>query len=285
MPDVEHLDHCILCTSEQINYLDRAYGFMKCSACGLVFDNPRPTQATIAEHYSKPEQYDDWVAILRARKRLWLRRIHKVRRNAVSGSLLDVGAGIGEFLSVARPYFTEVTGTEISSSAISYASTNYGLFLHRGTIESLQLPVVDNLTMFHVLEHVASPKTTLARCHDLINPGGRLFVCVPNDIRAWPSRIRALKNRIQPNGKSPVTGLPRWEMTKEIHLSHFTSSSLAHGVRAAGFRVLSIRNDPYYAAAGWKLALHSANYLVHETLRLPTYQCMWLVAEKPQHSH
>jgi SAM-dependent methyltransferase len=255
---------------------------MKCSACGLVVDNPRPTQETVAEHYCKPGQYDEWVALLKARGRLWRRRIRKVRRHAVPGTLLDVGAGIGEFLSLARPFFTEVTGTEISTSAIAYATGNFGLSLHHGTIESLpQLEPVDNLTMFHVLEHVASPKSTLERCYELVKPGGRLFLCVPNDIRAWPSRLRAFKSRIRPNGRSAITGLPRWEETVEIHLSHFTAESLSFGVAATGFRVLFLGNDPYYAAYGWRLALHSANYVVHEALRLPTYHCIWLVAEKP----
>ena len=254
---------------------------MKCSSCDLIFDNPRPTQNAVAKHYSKAEQYDDWVAVMKARERLWQRRLNKVRGHAVAGSLLDVGAGIGEFLSVARPYFTEVIGTEVSSSAISFALRNHELSLHQGTIESLQLPAVNNLTMFHVLEHVASPKETLARCFQLVKPGGRLFVCVPNDIRAWTSRLRGLKSRIFPNGVSAVTGLPRWETTKEIHLSHFTSKSLAYGVTAAGFKIIFLRNDPHYAALGWRLAAHSVNYAVHEALRLPTYQCIWLVAERP----
>lgn len=282
MVDSERLDACILCESRRIEPLDAAFGFVRCSACGHVFDNPRPTEDAIVEHYSRMGQYDDWVEVLGARERLWRRRIGKLRRHAVPGSLMDVGAGIGQFLVLAQPYFTEVTGTEVSVSAIALAKEKYGLTLHQGTIEALNLPAVDNLTLFHVLEHVGSPRRTLERCHELVRPGGRLFLCVPNDIRSWTSRIRALKSRWRANGNSPIAGLPRWEATKEIHLSHFTAQSLASGVMAAGFRVLSIGNDPYYAAAGWKLALYTANYLVHETLRLPTYQALWLVGEKPR---
>jgi SAM-dependent methyltransferase len=254
---------------------------MKCSSCGLIFDSPRPTQETIVQHYSRPEQYDDWLQTIKDYDRLWLRRVRKLRRHALPGSLLDVGAGIGLFLSHARPYFTEITGTEVSKTAIAFASENYGLRLHQGIIESLDLQAVDNLTIFHILEHVMNPGTTLKRCYELTKPGGRIFVCVPNDILSWTSRLRAFKNRVQPRGKSPITGLPHWEACKEIHLSHFTPQSLAFGVKAAGFRIISLENDPYYAVSGLKLLLHAANYMVHQTLRLPTYQAIWLVAERP----
>lgn len=138
--------------------------------------------------------------------------------------------------------------------------------------------------MFHLLEYVPSPRATLERCYELVKPGGRLFICVPNGILSWTSRLRALKSRIHANGNSPITGLPRWETTKEIHLSHFTPKTLAFAVKATGFKVTSVGNDPYYAASGWRLALHTANYMVHETLRLPTFQATWLVAERPAES-
>lgn len=281
MVDSERLDACILCERRRIEPLDAAFGFVRCGACGHVFDSPRPTQNAIVEHYSRMGQYDDWVQVLGAREQLWRRRIAKLRRHAAPGTLMDVGAGIGQFLALARPYFTEVTGTEVSASAIALAKEKYELTLYPGTIEALDLAAVDNLTLFHVLEHVASPRQTLARCYQLVKPGGRLFLCVPNDICSWTSRLRALKSRLRANGNSPIVGLPRWEATKEIHLSHFTAQSLASGVAAAGFRVLFVGNDPYYAATGWRLALHTANYLTHEALHLPTYQAIWLVGEKP----
>lgn len=279
MQKTESLNSCTLCASDKIRDLDRDFGFMKCSSCGLVFDNPRPTQEAIIEHYSRPGQYDDWLGDLSAYNRLWARRLRKMRRHANPGTLLDVGAGIGLFLSLARPYFTEISGTEVSKAAILHASRNYGLSLHSGIIESLDLEPVDNLTIFHILEHVMSPRTTLRRCYELTKPGGRIFICVPNDIQSWTSRLRALRGSV--HGYSRIAGLPRWETTKEIHLSHFTRESLAFGVREAGFRIVLIENDPYYAAVGFKLLLHAANYNIHGALRLPTYQALWLVAEKP----
>jgi SAM-dependent methyltransferase len=207
-----------------------------------------------------------------------------MQTHSVPGSILDVGAGIGQFLHFASPYFEETIGTEVSDSAISIAKTRYGLQLLQGTIESLDIPAVDNITMFHVLEHVPSPKDTLARCYNLLKPGGRIFICVPNDINSWRSRVDAIRSRIHATSLSPMIGLPKCGTTAEIHLSHFTAKTLSFGVRNAGFAIVSLSNDPYYVASGWRLARHTIEYAIHESFRLPTYSCIWLVAERPANS-
>ena len=277
---METLSCCILCGSSDISPIDEQFGFFECQ-CGFVFDNPRPTLNAIAEHYSKASKYDGWIDDIVPREKLWKRRISKFLPDAAKGSLLDVGAGIGQFLTLARPYFTQVSGTEVSTSACAIAKERYGLDVRCGTIDTLDLPRFDNITLVHVLEHVPSPKETLARCADLLNPGGRLLICVPNDIEGWDSRLRAWKNRIRPQGYSPVLGLPRCSDCAEIHLSHFTRESLSRGVQAAGLKIRRLDSDPYYVKSGWKLVAHHLNYSVHELLRLPTYQTLWLVAEKP----
>jgi SAM-dependent methyltransferase len=277
----ESLSSCPLCGGARLTHLDEAFHFDRCDSCGFVFDNPRPTQAAISEHYSRAGQYDDWLANIDAREAMWKRRLRKMVSWAKQGSLLDVGTGIGQLLALARPHFSEVYGTELSESAIRIAKERYGLDIFHGTIESLSLGTYDNLTMIHVLEHVLSPRDTLRRCFELLNPGGRLFLCVPNDIRSWTSRLRALRARLWPGKNSAVIGLPRCESVHEIHLSHFTAATLSLGARQAGFRVLNIGTDPVYAATGMRLVAHHLNYWAHALMRLPTYQALWLVARKP----
>lgn len=281
MTSLETLSSCPLCDSANFTRLDEAFHFDKCASCGFVFDNPRPTQAAIAEHYSRAAQYDSWLANLDAREAMWKRRLAKMLPWAVPGSLLDVGTGIGQFLALARPHFSAVYGTELSDSAVRLAKERYGLDIFHGTIEDLTLGTYDNLTMIHVLEHLVSPPATLRRCFELLNPGGRLFVCVPNDIRSWTSKLRALRARIRPDVNSPVVGLPRCETMDEIHLSHFTARTLSLAARQAGFRVLKVGTDPYFASTGTRLFLNRLSYAVHTFLHLTTYQTLWLVAEKP----
>lgn len=164
---LETLSSCPLCGSASFAHLDEAFHFDRCTSCGFVFDNPRPTQAAIAEHYSKSGQYDGWLANIDAREAMWKRRLAKMLHHAVPGTLLDVGTGIGQFLALARPHFSEVHGTELSQSAVRIAKERYGLDIFHGTIEALALGTYDNVTMVHVLEHVVSPRYTLRRCFEL----------------------------------------------------------------------------------------------------------------------
>lgn len=276
--ELERVRTCPLCGGVELRPLDEAFGFWSCAGCAFVFDSPRPSPAAIERHYSAPGQYDAWLAADAARDALARRRIRKLLPRSRPGSLLDVGAGIGQFLHHARPHFSAVFGTEVSESAVAVARERYGLALARGRVEELELEPVDNVTLVHVLEHVHDPLRLLRRCRDLLRPRGMLLVCVPNDLRSWTSRLRALRARAAGGPHSPVVGLPSVLATDEIHLSHFTAETLRRALETAGFDVACLDRDPYYAAAGWRLVLHEANYRVHGLLRLGTYQTLWSVA-------
>src|ERR1017187_10678949 len=93
---------CPGCRSASFSQLSWQQFLSRCSDCGLVFDNPRPTAEAIAAHYNQETQYDGWIHDLKDRDRLWRRRIRKMRRRRCPGSLLDVGTGIGQLLDQAR---------------------------------------------------------------------------------------------------------------------------------------------------------------------------------------
>ena len=289
MQDWETLSHCLLCDSERIQAADAEYNLCRCQACGYVFDNPRPTLKALVSFYSKPGKYDSWLEEETARERLWKRRLAKLLKYAQRGSLLDVGTGTGQFLSVARPFFNSVNGTEVSESAINIAKEKYNLHLAQGELEECGLPgnSFDTITLIHVLEHVPDPRKTIGLCRDLLKPGGTLAVCVPNDVLAWTSKLKLLGKRLglRPFQKfSPKFGLPRAFSSREIHLSHFNATVLRHGLEHAGLAVIEESLDPYYAATGMSLALHSAYYAFHRLVfalsRVNRYDTIWMLARK-----
>ncbi len=288
-PEMETLSRCLLCDSAQVQAVDAGYNLCRCEACGYTFDNPRPTLAAIVDFYSKPKKYDTWVAAEGARDRLWKRRLKKLRKHAGGGTLLDVGTGIGQFLEVAKPYFHHVRGTEVSQSGLSIAKERYKLDVALGALEECDLPrnSFDTITLFHVLEHVPDPRKTIALCRDLLNTGGILLICVPNDVLAWTSKIKLLGKRmgLRPFQKfSPKLGLPLVFTSREIHLSHFTAPVLRSSLEQAGFEVLEESLDPYYSASGIWLLWHSAYYAIHRLLfgllHANRYDTIWMVARK-----
>src|ERR1700730_1531854 len=98
----ELVECCNVCDSRTLETVDPACNIAQCSACGYIFDNPRPTLEELVKFYSRPSQYDSWLEELAIRQEAWERRLGKMQSTKKSGSLLDVGTGIGQFLATAR---------------------------------------------------------------------------------------------------------------------------------------------------------------------------------------
>jgi ubiquinone/menaquinone biosynthesis C-methylase UbiE len=288
--DTEIVLACNICGSEQIQEVDREFNFCRCESCGYVFDSPRPSFAEIGAFYSQAGKYDTWLEEEEARDTLWKRRLKKLLRSGAHGRLLDIGTGYGQFLHHAQPLFSEVTGTEVSESAVALAKQKYGLSLLAGQVEQLDLPQqsFDAITLFHVLEHVPDPCMLINRCHALLRTQGMLIIAVPNDVLAWTSDIKKIGKRLGIRAFqkfSPKLGISRAGASREIHLSHFTPSVLRLLVESSGLHVTEESLDPYYVSRGIRLLLDSLYYAAHRalnaTLKINRYETIWMVARKP----
>jgi SAM-dependent methyltransferase len=257
---LETLHACLLCGSGSLRVLDRTANLCECQSCRYVFDNPRPRIESLIAFYSQPTKYDSWLSEEQARNRLWERRLKLLLRVRRPGSILDVGAGIGQFLALAQPNFDQVFGTEVSESAVEIAKKKYGLDLMRGEIDEIDFGATkfDNITMFHVLEHVPNPRSMVERCAKLLKQDGILFVAVPNDLYSLRA-TRFLKTiAARTFHRSGSLGIPRLILDGslgEIHLSHFTPSVLAGLIAQSGFSIIWNTLDPYYVDNGggnWK---------------------------------
>jgi len=254
-----------------------------------VFDSPRPTIAELVAFYSQSAKYDSWLNAERARDALWKRRLKKLLPHAATGNLLDVGTGIGQFLHHAKPFFTDVQGTEVSESAIRIAREKYGLEILPGQVEELDIAPesFDNITLFHVLEHVPDPVKLVQRCCTLLRPNGVLTIAVPNDVLAWTSAFKKFGKKLglRPFEKfSPVLGISKAGSSKEIHLSHFTPSVLRRLLEQAGFAILEESLDPYYASGGLRWAADAFYFAFHRLLlaavKVNRYDTIWIVCRK-----
>jgi SAM-dependent methyltransferase len=288
--DTEVVLLCNVCGSDCIQKLDSDFNFCRCGSCGYVFDSPRPSFAEISAFYSQAGKYDVWLKEERARDMLWERRLKKLSRCGPKGRLLDIGAGYGQFLHHARPFFSDVAGTEVSESAVAIAELKYGLFLLAGQVEELDLPPqsFDIITLFHVLEHVLDPGRLVSRCHDLLRPQGILVIAVPNDILAWTSKVKKIGKKLGIKSFqkfSPRLGISRAGASREIHLSHFTPPVLRRLLENSGLHVMEESLDPYYVSNGVVLLADQAYYAVHRvlhaTLKINRYDTIWMIARKP----
>ena len=288
---LEYLRKCNLCGTKDILSIDNDHNIFRCHRCGYIFDNPRPTIDEIVSSYSREDQYDSWLEKEKSRDALWQRRLKMVKRLKNEGTLLDVGTGIGQFLHFARDDF-EAEGTEISESAIKVAREKYRLNLKKGQLEDIDFGDCrfDVITLFHVLEHVPDPSALLERCYNLLKEKGVIVIAVPNDINSFIKRpFKRLLSilRIGRFRRFGIFGLPKIELngsTTEIHVSHFTVSSLKNGLARKGFVVVQDTLDPYYAVTGVQKTIHDVLYFIYLMIKKITnrnlYYTIWIAAER-----
>lgn len=94
------------------------------------------------------------------------------------GSLLDVGAGTGDFLKVAKEKGWQVHGMEPNKNAANLALEK-GIDL-KASLNDFEGKQFDVVTLWHVLEHIPDLEETILKLAALVKPQGTLIIAVPN---------------------------------------------------------------------------------------------------------
>lgn len=159
-----------------------------CRTCGMVQLATIPTDAELTEFYAQ-----DYRKTYRGSATPKLRNVYKAGRNATArlaqflpkvapgATILDIGAGGGEFIYLAQRAGLKASGIDPNGEYVDYARSHLGVDLTRA--EVVDLPAesrYDVITMFHVLEHLAHPRDVFAQVAGLLNPGGFFVIEVPN---------------------------------------------------------------------------------------------------------
>jgi len=98
--------------------------------------------------------------------------------NGSPGLLLDIGAGTGDFLKLAKDNGWDVKGVEPNDGASNLAKQkNLEIY---DAIDKLSGQSFDVVTLWHVLEHLPDLEVITQKIEALIKPGGTLIVAVPN---------------------------------------------------------------------------------------------------------
>lgn len=94
------------------------------------------------------------------------------------GKILDIGAGTGDFLAVAKSNGWNILGIEPSEKAKTIAGKKGVIFAE--SMQSLEKQSFDVITMWHVLEHVPNLEEQIKELKRLLKPDGTIIVAVPN---------------------------------------------------------------------------------------------------------
>jgi SAM-dependent methyltransferase len=222
------------------------FAVVRCRHCELTYTNPRPTEKSLAQfypHFYPPHTLPKATASAPARPpsrfRAWVfGRPCPERRGLLPwprpGRLLDFGCGGGSFLGEMAARGWTATGLDVSPEVVRTVRQQLGLDALAGSLPHPDLfpGSFDVITMWQSLEHVHRPLEVLRSAYDLLVPGGKLVVAVPN--------FNSLG--------SEWFGENWFGLDLPRHLTHFTPRTLTEMLETGGFRVTDVRG---WSHADW----------------------------------
>ena len=105
-------------------------------------------------------------------------KLKLINSQSKKGKILDIGAGVGDFLSVAKKDGWQTIGIEPSEKAKSIAIKKGVTFVNH--LSELENNSFDLITMWHVLEHVPDLENQIVELKRLLKPSGTILIAVPN---------------------------------------------------------------------------------------------------------
>ena len=164
----------------------------------MFVTSPKPEESDLTKYYES----DEYISHSNTKKSIIDKIYHLVRKYTIHQkiklldtfdktykTILDIGAGTGDFLLACKKNDWEIKGIEpnVKAKAIAikkFQSSKANIY---NTIEDLKtavkkqhLKTFDVITMWHVLEHVPNLTEYISTLKQLLKPNGTLVIAVPN---------------------------------------------------------------------------------------------------------
>lgn len=203
------------------------FTLVKCSKCDLVYLNPRPKRNEIAKYYLTTDYFSDSSKAIREYSFLYDMVFSRMEK----GSVLDIGAGTGLFLTEFKRRAWEVNGVEPSPVARKIAKKKFGIDLKKDDVLDIDFKnkTFDLVVLNNVIEHLYKPKSTLKKAFGIIKDEGFVLISCPNISGIGPA----------------LFGQKWYGMDVPRHLYQFSPESLSKLLCSSGFKIVQISHSFY----------------------------------------
>ncbi|MBG0776949.1 MAG: class I SAM-dependent methyltransferase [Desulfovibrionaceae bacterium] len=216
------MPHCRLYNNDQPIHI--------CRQCGFVYVKYRRSAEDIAKAWSDDlygNEYTARIPAVVARQR-YAADFTDIKIDLKNKSVLDIGAGEGQFLDILKEYGAAPFGVEPSSKNCEDMSGS-GLDCFCGTIEQFmaagRTERYDVATILWTLENCYSCTDMLKAAHDLLKPGGHVVVATGSRIL-----VPFKKTMWDYLGPNPA----------DTHCFRFSANTLQGLLAIAGFKTVAI---------------------------------------------
>lgn len=180
---------CPLCGSTDLSehVHNGAFRYDRCHKCSLVFQNPMVSSTMVDEGFEGGDPLlESYFQIMMRYKTTPPTRPDPMRHNKIkdiyaikpSGTLLDVGCSVGDFLHLAK-HFYAVEGLEINPKTSEIAKLYFSV--HEDYLSKLNLdPAYDIVTLNQILYGVTDPLSLVTDIRRILKDDGILYINTPN---------------------------------------------------------------------------------------------------------
>jgi SAM-dependent methyltransferase len=249
---------------------------VRCTACGLLYRNPREREEELVDLYGDEEPDEDTLDSLFRNQlrghRARVRRLSRIVGRAGTG--LEVGSYVGAFLEAAAECGWRFEGVDVNGAANDFARRR-GLIVCDGVIADAPARQYDAVVFWNCFDQLPDPRASAFAARERLGKGGCLAVRVPNGdfyVR-WRARLHSPLRAAARSflAHSNLLGFP--------YRHGFSERSLRALLERAGFRIERVLGDALVPVADrwtrpWARAEESA---VRSVLRrLPPAHAPWL---------
>jgi 2-polyprenyl-3-methyl-5-hydroxy-6-metoxy-1,4-benzoquinol methylase len=191
--------YCELCQSNKLVHHNKAdaksqdtLAIATCLDCGFVAQSDIPSNEELTIYYSHnyrqdyKSTYSPKPKYVQRAGQAALDRINFLEKhlNLNQQTLIDIGAGGGEFVYMAKQRGASSTGIEPNVGYSSFSKEQYGVEVKTAMLSNVDDCSADILTLFHALEHMAKPHDVMKKLYESLKENGHVFIEVPNILQA-----------------------------------------------------------------------------------------------------
>ena len=209
-------------------HLLHGYDVSICARCGAGYADKIPAQPAFDRYYRELSKYDFAEQVRKAppseqEKHADIAAVIEKFVPSRDARIFEIGSGSGQLLAALKSLgFTNLLASDPSSGCVRSIQTSFGVPAIAFGMYDAEVPgpPFDFLILVGVMEHLRELDLAVARFHELVRHGGRVYLEVP-DASRYAAGLDA----------------PFQEFSVE-HINFFSAGSLKNSMQARGFRAV-----------------------------------------------